>query len=114
MSWSPTNYALWLYMNSTVFSTGGNLSHTWKNIFGAYENGSINSIQFNQFSDMLGEPLTIIDPNSSVNESFTRYYALSLLDELQNSGFLLEITHLWRVAANLRCETIMNVLSVLI
>ncbi len=112
--YSPEDIALRVYMNSTVFSAWQNLTLTWKNIVSAYENGSIDYAQFNQFGEMLGEPLSIINPNIHTNESFTEAYSISILNNLSNTEFLVEVTRLWRVVANQRYETLRTMLSGLI
>ncbi len=111
---SSESFALWYYFNSTVFSSLNNLTLTWKNVVNARMNNSIDFIQFKQLRECLGEPLTIIDPISHLNESFTNSYALSILDELYNVDFLVEVIRLWRVAANQRYEMVLNMLSAII
>ncbi len=110
---SSEDFALWYYFNSTVFSALDNLTLTWKNVVNAEMNSSIDFMQFRQFREQLGEPLSIIDPISHLNESFTSSYALSILDELYNVDFLVEVTWLWKVAANHRYEMILSTLSAL-
>jgi len=112
--YSSEDIALRFYMNSTVFSAWQNLTLTWKDVVNAYENGSIGYVRFSQFSEMLGEPLSIIDPNSHMNKSFTESYALSIINDLSNIDFLTEVKRLWRVAANQRYETLRELLLALI
>lgn len=106
---SSEDLALRIYMNSTTFSARDNLTNSWMNIAKAYENGTINQVQFNQFKQMLGEPLTISDPITNVSERFTEEYALRIMPELSN----VEVTHLWIVAANQRYQMILDELSAL-
>ncbi|MGD9397373.1 MAG: hypothetical protein PVJ05_13150 [Candidatus Thorarchaeota archaeon] len=112
-SYSVEDNALGVYMGSTSLLTHGNLSNSWRNIFEAYGNGSISEIQFNYFKGLLGTPLTITDPLSHTNESFTQEYARRILIDLYDMDYADEITHLWLVAANQRYAMILSELSTL-
>ena len=111
---SREGFALLFYMNSTAFSALSNLTNSWMNIIRAYDNGSINQVQFNQFKQMLGEPLSISDPNTNVSESFTEDYALRILPKLYNVTYEIEIIRLWRIAANQRYQDVVNQLAALL
>ena len=111
--YSLEDNALGVYMGSTSLLTHGNLTNSWRNIFEAYGNGSINEIQFNYFKGLLGTPLTITDPLSHTNESFTKEYARRILIDLYDVDYAVEITHLWLVAANQRYAMILSELSTL-
>jgi hypothetical protein len=111
---SSEGFVLLFYMNSTTFSALSNLTNSWMNIIRAYDNGSINQVQFNQFKQMLGEPLSISDPNTNVSESFTEDYALRILPKLYNVTYEIEIIRLWRIAANQRYQDVINQLASLL
>ena len=110
-SYSREDNALGAYMGSTSLLPHGNLTHSWRNIIRAYENGLIGEIQFNYFKEELGKPLTITDPFSYTNESFTQEYARRILIDLYDVDYADEITRLWMVAANQRYEMILTELS---
>jgi len=112
-SYSLEDNALGVYMGSTSLLTHGNLTNSWRNIFKAYENGTIDEIQFNYFKGILGTPLTITDPISHINESFTQEYARRILIDLYEMNYADEITYLWMIAANQRYSMILGELSAL-
>ena len=112
-SYSQEDDVLGVYMEFTTKLTHSTLTKSWRNIFRAYENGSVNEIQFNYFREMLGMPLTIVDPISHVNEIFTREYAQRIFIHLYNVDYAIEVTYLWMVAANQRYEMILSELSAL-
>ncbi|MFW9869806.1 MAG: substrate-binding domain-containing protein [Candidatus Thorarchaeota archaeon] len=108
------DYMVWLYMNSTIFSTISNTTHCWRNIIDAYRNSSIDQLQFNQFRGAFGEPLTIVDPITHENESFTEFYSASVFSRRFQPHFATELAQLWRVAANERYQTIVSQLALLV
>jgi ABC-type Fe3+ transport system substrate-binding protein len=113
-SYSIEDNTLGVYLDSTALLIHSNLTNSWRNIARAYENGSINEIQFNYFKELLGKPLTIVDPISHVNESFTQDYARRIFPDLYNVDYAIEVTYLWTVAANQRYELVIDELSALI
>jgi ABC-type Fe3+ transport system substrate-binding protein len=108
---SQGDYALWLYMNSSTFSTRGNLTNCWVNIYEAYDNGSIDHEQFVEFRERMGEPLTIIDPVSLTNWTFSYDYALYVVYYYSLEERLIELKKRWKIAANLRYASLLNDLS---
>jgi ABC-type Fe3+ transport system substrate-binding protein len=112
-SYSIEDNTLGVYMSSTALLTHSNLTKSWRNISRAYDNGSINEIQFNYFKEMLGKPLTIVDPISHVNESFTLEYARRIIFDLYNVDYADEVTYRWMTAANQRYELVLSELSAL-
>lgn len=112
-SYSIEDNTLGVYMSSTALLTHRNLTNSWRNINRASENGSINEIQYNYFREMLGKPLTIVDPISHVNESFTQDYARRIIVDLYSVDYALEVTYLWKIAANQRYELLLSELSAL-
>jgi hypothetical protein len=80
----------------------------------AYENGSIDELQFNSFREELGKPISIIDPFSRDNESFTRDYAWSIYYNLNDEEYTIDIIYYWITGANRRYEMILNKLSTML
>jgi ABC-type Fe3+ transport system substrate-binding protein len=107
------DFALWLYMSSTTFSTRSNLTNCWVNIYEAYENGSIDHEQFVEFRERLGESLTIIDPVSLTNRTFSAEYAFYVVDYYSLEDSRRELQRRWKIAANQRYEMILSELSAL-
>jgi hypothetical protein len=106
--------ALGVYMECTTILTHSNLTNCWRNILMAYENGSIDELQFNSFREELGKPISIIDPFSRDNESFTRDYAWSIYYNLNDEEYTIDIIYYWITGANRRYEMILNKLSTML
>jgi ABC-type Fe3+ transport system substrate-binding protein len=108
------DFALWYYMNSTAFSARSNLTNCWENVYEAFDNGSITLNQFEYFKNRMGESLTIIDPITLNNETFTEYYASGMMDDLFWIYYEQEVSLRWKVAANQRYHIILEELSLLL
>ena len=107
------DFALWFYMIATTISARLSLTNCWENIYKAYGNGSILQEQFESFREMLGEPLTIEDPETHLNETFTKEFAIEKLTSMYSVPYRTEVSYLWMVAANQRYELIFSLLSAL-
>jgi ABC-type Fe3+ transport system substrate-binding protein len=113
MTYTDESTALGVYMDSTAIVPYSNLTHCWRSIVDAYNNGSIDELQLRNFATELGEPLTFLSPISGENETFTREYAIEIQYTLYGEPYAETIIQLWRETANLRYERILNELSTL-
>jgi ABC-type Fe3+ transport system substrate-binding protein len=113
-TYSEESVALGVYLDSTAIVPYNILTHCWRNIVDAYNNGSIDEPHLRNFTIELGEPLTFLSPISGENETFTREYAINIQYTLYSEPYAEIIILLWRETANLRYERIFNELSTLL
>ncbi len=117
LTWSDVgtgpDFALLFYMNATTISARLSLVNCWENIYNAFGNASILQEQFESFREMLGEPLTIEDPETHLNVTFTEEFAIERVSSMYSFAYRTEVSYLWMVAANQRYELILSSLSAL-
>jgi hypothetical protein len=67
-----------------------------------------------EFREMLGDPLTIEDPETHLDERFTEQYANSIFINLYSLDYEMEVSSRWKFAANQRYDLIISLLSALL
>ena len=113
-TYTDESVALGVYMDSTAIVPYSNLTHCWRSIVDACNNGSIDELQLRNFAKELGEPLTFLSPINGENETFTREYAIENQYTLYSQPYTEMFILLWSETANLRYEKILNELSALL
>jgi ABC-type glycerol-3-phosphate transport system substrate-binding protein len=88
------------YFESTLTLAHPELAGCWAAISDAYEGGWINASELEAYADMMANPVTIIDPKTSVSEKFTLDYAIRINNDLiYNASFTSAIKTNWVNAA---------------
>ncbi|MFW9806105.1 MAG: ABC transporter substrate-binding protein [Candidatus Thorarchaeota archaeon] len=113
-TYTDESIALGVYMDSTAIVPYSNLTHCWRSIVDACNNGSIDELHLRNFATELGEPITFLSPINGENETFTREYAIEIQYTLYGEPYAEMFILLWRETANLRYERIFNELSALL
>jgi hypothetical protein len=98
-----TEWSMRYYFGATIDDVHELLVETWRKIVDAYLAGRITEAEFNNFSYVLGEPLSWETDGETYQ--FTLEYAMSINDRLfGDTAFVSEMRKTWRDAARERYE----------
>ncbi len=110
-----TNSAFVYYWESVYTNAHDWLVDCWALMVEAYYDGHINATELDAFAVMMGTPVTITDPISSVSEKFTIDYALRInSDVFSNAAYRSDIQTAWTNAANTQYQAVYNAVLALI
>jgi len=104
-----TNAALINYWESVFTDAHTELVNCWAKIVEAYEGAYIDLSEVNYYAGLMGLPVTVQDPDTSLNEKFTLEYAKSINNNMiYDATFAAAIQNLWTNAAKSQYIAVMN------
>ncbi len=102
-----TNMALITYFESVITLAHTELVNCWAAIVQAYDDSEIDLTELNAFADLMGAPVQILDPLTSVAEYFTLDYATRINTEMiYNDAYTAQLQTAWTNAAKLQYITV--------
>ncbi|MHA1906460.1 MAG: ABC transporter substrate-binding protein [Candidatus Thorarchaeota archaeon] len=110
-----TSSALVQYFEAVFTDAHTELRQAWGAMVGAFLDGHINATELDYYASLMGSPVTVQDPDTSVNEKFTLEYAIEINDNMiYDSDFASSITSLWTAAAKAQYINVYNQIQALL
>ncbi len=109
------NSAFIHYFESVFTDAHTELVTCWDAIVDAYNDGHINATQLDYYASLMGAPVTIKDPKTNLDETFTIAYATAINhDMIYDSVYLSEIQTRWTAAAKAQYNAVYDMIQALL
>jgi len=106
------NTAFIEYFESVITNAHTELVNCWTAILTAYDEGRINLAELDAYAVLMGTPVSILDPKSSLIEQFTEEYALAINhDMIYDASYASDVTAAWTNAAKSQYISVMNAVN---
>ncbi len=110
-----TNAAFVKYFESVFTDAHTELVDCWTTIVQAYYDGHLNESELDYYAGLMGNPVTVQDPDTGEFHQFTIEYATSINNKMiYDSVFASEIHARWTAAAKVQYQNVMQQVQALI
>ncbi len=110
-----TNMAFISYFESVYTNAHAELVDTWELIVSAYYDGHINETQLDYYADLMGTPVSIIDPDTSILTEFTVDYAKTVNTRMiYDAAYASVLQTLWTNAMKLQYLDVYDAVAALL
>ncbi len=104
-----TNAAFIQYFESVFTNAHTELQQAWGAVVQAYYDNKITEAELDNYAALLGAPVTVTDPDTSVDEEFTLAYCKSINNKIiYDSDFATAIKSAWTTAAKAQYNDVYN------